>query len=384
LLIVCRKYHRLLDCLVSSENNDNSRNLSSCSNILAEHAARANSWHSERWVSRCFQFSEAFYILFSFWFSSFSVQDWNWNTHELCSGAAAVHDAVTLVQDEAVKSLFAVGKEQLRRSMDTLQDLNSRIHEISQWTNREREELKQNVAQAQELLELKQRISRVLRVRLSTFWSKAPPKYYLHSPPFWISLASLYFFFSGDWETVGDFQGEFVYEKDEARGWDGPGFSREGTSAWGQGSISSIFIDSSFESMKFISDGRVPQVAWAPYGGNGESEWANCSPPECSSWDWNWHWKENASKRYGPVCQGTVNKVKEYWNRHRPSSLCHVNFSLIDELINSNCRRSLSLMLHYAFTFIATVHRHPGSNSRRTYSRNLKMSETWLKCWEWK
>ncbi|CAL8088079.1 unnamed protein product [Orchesella dallaii] len=115
--------------------------LVTASNVCASHAARTYAYPGPK----------------------YSVDEWKVNNKQLCTGAECVHNTVTMVQTEAVGAIHDTNKQQVRHHSDTNADIDGRVHDISTWLENERDELKYNVNQTHELLELKERLEQMLK-----------------------------------------------------------------------------------------------------------------------------------------------------------------------------------------------------------------------------
>lgn len=91
------------------------------------------------------------------------MDEWKINNKQLCTGAECCHNTVTMIQTEAVGVINDTQKKQLRHHSDTNADIDGRVHDISTWMENEREELKYNINQTHELLDLKDRLEQMLK-----------------------------------------------------------------------------------------------------------------------------------------------------------------------------------------------------------------------------
>jgi hypothetical protein len=94
-----------------------------------------------------------------------SPDEWRINNHQLSSGAEYAHNAATMIQAEARGCIEEAAKEQVRRLTDTNKDLEDRLRDIDNWIGNEKDELKFNINQTHELLELKERLEMMLKVK---------------------------------------------------------------------------------------------------------------------------------------------------------------------------------------------------------------------------
>ncbi|OXA61576.1 Tektin-3, partial [Folsomia candida] len=92
-----------------------------------------------------------------------SPGEWRINNHQLTSGAEYAHNAAIMMRTEAQGCIEEAEKEQVRRLTDTNKDIDDRLKDIDTWVNNEKDELKFNVNQAHELLELKERLEVMMK-----------------------------------------------------------------------------------------------------------------------------------------------------------------------------------------------------------------------------
>ena len=82
----------------------------------------------------------------------------------MCSGAHGVHNKVVMLNEEAKHCIDEAGKAQVRCGTDTKSDIQKRLSEVRRWAEKLRKELNFNIAQAHELLELKERLEDMSKV----------------------------------------------------------------------------------------------------------------------------------------------------------------------------------------------------------------------------
>lgn len=93
-----------------------------------------------------------------------SPDEWRLNIQQLHSGAETAHNAAAMMKSEARGCIDETEREQNRRQSDTNKDIEQRLNDLELWTNNEREELKLNISQSHELLELRERLQLMLKV----------------------------------------------------------------------------------------------------------------------------------------------------------------------------------------------------------------------------
>lgn len=91
------------------------------------------------------------------------MDEWKINNKQLCTGAECAHNTVTMLQSEANGIINFTSKKQHRNLSDTNMDIDNRVHDISTWLENERDELKCNIGQTHELLDLKERLEQMLK-----------------------------------------------------------------------------------------------------------------------------------------------------------------------------------------------------------------------------
>jgi len=77
----------------------------------------------------------------------------------------SAHHAATMAKSDALATIQATNKEQVRCHTDSNRDIDGRVSDIKNWIQKLNDELKLNVAQSHELFELKERLESIIKVQ---------------------------------------------------------------------------------------------------------------------------------------------------------------------------------------------------------------------------
>ena len=80
------------------------------------------------------------------------------------TAAECVHNTTMMTGADAENCIQETLKEQVRCNADTSKDIDSRLNEIRKWTEKEKKELSYNISVTHEMLELKERVERMIKV----------------------------------------------------------------------------------------------------------------------------------------------------------------------------------------------------------------------------
>lgn len=123
------------------------------------------SWNNVM-LSNLFTLQKVFYKLIIL---RVSPEEWRINNHQLRSSAEYTHNAVIMMKTEAKGCVDQTEKESIRHSSDTQKDIDNRLKDIETWMSNEKDELRFNVHQMHEMLELKERLELMLKVLIYYF-----------------------------------------------------------------------------------------------------------------------------------------------------------------------------------------------------------------------